>query len=505
MIDQVLMNPGGWDLQLVADTPRSVRDLITPYSHIVVLPEPLQDSTSDALLLGAARYVGMVRQPGPYYKIGGIGLEGWLGDENGNLDVLTTAKAHTAGSLATWVADVANSRLNAGTVTSPGGTLTASFQYVTRRQALDVICQSFGVEYRVNMDLTVDVATQANLYAATPTAVAVKGPGGRDLTITGIDSTLEVSDNYDDYASLMLVVGPNGAGTSGGAATYRDAIGNLVTIVKVYESSDAQAGTEATIAANLLAYYTLHRRREIRLTTSLYDITGDVQVGDNLYVYDPNVGLVDTANPVLYRGGTIWPVTVRVLGVRWPITRGMGVYLRTHNGSSATHTDLTPWVQWEDGDTELLVGAQPASITSGAQAPSHAQYTAGAWATYTPSWTGSGGNPAIVDGSITGSYRRDGSSLQFNGFISMGASTTYGAGTWSVSIPSGTSARGQAIAAWGYDSSAGQNKRFVGIVGNGATTVTFAANDTNLVGPTAPMTWAANDQLCWSGTIEVQP
>lgn len=64
-----------------------------------------------------------------------------------------------------------------------------------------------------------------------------------------------------------------------------------------------------------------------------------------------------------------------------------------------------------------------------------------AWAEYTPTWSSAGTQPAIGNGTLTGRYRRIGTTGFVNGLIQMGTTTTYGTGEWSVSLPSGWTAR----------------------------------------------------------------
>jgi hypothetical protein len=81
--------------------------------------------------------------------------------------------------------------------------------------------------------------------------------------------------------------------------------------------------------------------------------------GDYVWVWDPIRGLHDLAGtPFTYAGQLVWPVAVRVMEMTWPIVEGMSVWLdNTHQGGDVT--DLTPFVEWEEGDTTLSVGSLP--------------------------------------------------------------------------------------------------------------------------------------------------
>lgn len=55
--------------------------------------------------------------------------------------------------------------------------------------------------------------------------------------------------------------------------------------------------------------------------------------------------------------------------------------------------------------------------------------------TYTPTWTGSGSNPAIGNGTLTGSYLRLGDMVFFTINVTAGSTTTFGSGSYSLSLP----------------------------------------------------------------------
>lgn len=59
----------------------------------------------------------------------------------------------------------------------------------------------------------------------------------------------------------------------------------------------------------------------------------------------------------------------------------------------------------------------------------------GSWKSYTPTWTGAGGNPAIGNGTMSGRYTRVGKTVIVSVNISMGSTTTYGSGAYSWSLP----------------------------------------------------------------------
>lgn len=88
-------------------------------------------------------------------------------------------------------------------------------------------------------------------------------------------------------------------------------------------------------------------------------------------------------------------------------------------GRAIYETDTLREMRW-DGATWVQVGQ------------------VGAWSTYTPTWTASTANPAIGNGALLGRYQRlYGRTWHIDVLMSFGSTTTYGTGTYSLSLPSG--------------------------------------------------------------------
>jgi hypothetical protein len=60
---------------------------------------------------------------------------------------------------------------------------------------------------------------------------------------------------------------------------------------------------------------------------------------------------------------------------------------------------------------------------------------AGAWTSWSPSWTGSTTNPAIGNGTLTGTYLQVGKTVFFDIVMVAGTTTTYGSGEFQFSLP----------------------------------------------------------------------
>jgi hypothetical protein len=61
------------------------------------------------------------------------------------------------------------------------------------------------------------------------------------------------------------------------------------------------------------------------------------------------------------------------------------------------------------------------------------------WQSYTPTWSSSGTQPVVGNGSVSGKWRRVGDTMEISAGISAGSTTTFGTGNYLISIPSGYS------------------------------------------------------------------
>lgn len=133
-----------------------------------------------------------------------------------------------------------------------------------------------------------------------------------------------------------------------------------------------------------------------------------------------------------------------------------------------------------------------------------------AWTSYTPTWTSSGTAPAIGNGSLTGDYMRAGALVIFRIVLTMGGTTTYGTGTYSLSLPvaAATGIGRQVLTGGARDASATADYVIHGVITDASTTVSLralpgtAGNALANMSPTVPFTWASSDVLTIGGTYE---
>lgn len=374
---EAVMKVGSWELELRPNTPWHIRDRIIPHATIVITPLQLSSPLADADMLAVARYHGIVHRPGFSYVIGGPGLAAYMGDEDykGAYHWQTTTwTGNTLGYV--WqilgIQPHAGTEhkipLNVGAVANPAVNMTMSAYGLNRRKWLEIVCANYGMEYRVNPDLTLDVDTEAILYPLPSDGRRVlavrRDSAGPDHPYFGIGSDVSMERDFDDYANYVYV--RSSATTMGPFATvsqFRDASGN--TVRREYLHEDSDLGTNTTLLTNVGNTVLAERngfagRRQVGVSTDLYDVKGRVKPGETMLVYDPDIGLTGTsADTVNYRGQRIRPAAVRAMAIRWNVSSGMGVYMRqvASPGGTPTYTDLTPYIAWEPPGATFEVGA----------------------------------------------------------------------------------------------------------------------------------------------------
>lgn len=357
------MVPAAWSLRLSETTPRSVLDALDPtyyaFGHIIITPNRIDDpGITAAGLLSVARYTGIYRSRPSHFELGGPGLAAWLGDEDGKGDVV--GGSYTANqSFVNWVTAINYAAFTAGTYTAIGGpgNLNHTLTDISRRDALNFVCDFYTAEWRVTPAGVLDAGPVANLFVTTPTAVVQRMSGGRDINVTGIKADLDLSRDFDDYTTDVRVNGATTTGTATSSPPYLDLLGNPVIFTRIIDSPETIAAHVNAVAQAQLNRFT-DPRKQVTLSSDMYDIGADFVVGDEINVYDPDLGLVDTTNDVIYRGETIYPISIRCLGMTWPVQQGMGVYFRAPTAGGEI-TDLTDHVLWETGATTIEVGALP--------------------------------------------------------------------------------------------------------------------------------------------------
>ncbi|WP_248145014.1 hypothetical protein [Microbacterium aoyamense] len=377
------MAPGRVDFTLRDESPRHVVELCRPlvqgqgFGTIVVTPTrlPMRD-VGTAAILANARFSGRLTGRERRTRVSGDGIVGQLGTDNNQGTVI--APLSTPTTFATWATALLPTYLNAGiTPAAGGGSYTKDFKAVTVRAALDEVCAFFGGEWRVRPNFTLDVGTRAQLFVTTPKTVVVsrRGEGSRELHLTGLVGDLSLSEDLEDWErSRMLYYGSGTTSVEQGGLTvaaadvpFREPDGTSAEIRRITEDSQITASADALGLATAEWGKVRYGHREFRASVDAYDVGMHVGVGDSVWVYAPEQGVFNIANQVRYRGGVIFPESIRCVGRTWPIREGMGIYFRrwVNNGTTTwgeDWVDLSPYVLPETGDATLELFAVPRKL-----------------------------------------------------------------------------------------------------------------------------------------------
>lgn len=115
---------------------------------------------------------------------------------------------------------------------------------------------------------------------------------------------------------------------------------------------------------------------------------------------------------------------------------------------------------------------------------------------YTPTWTATGGSPAIGNGSLGGACVRRGQMAEVAISLVIGSTSTTTGTDWTLTVPY-TAARTQSGSVF-IQQNGGGLKRYAGscYIAAGTNTLQFvAAGSTNQVGTTTPAAWTTNDTM----------
>jgi hypothetical protein len=374
-ITEATRAPGQWSLTLDPDTPRAVRDALQYFGHIVVSvgrPDPRVAGDS---LLTSGRYTGVVtgivENDDATVDLSGQGMAFWLGDADKKGAVLESLVTFTASTFTNAVRTLlpSSGAITEGALHSVTGSYTGTHQWQSPREAIDYVCTTMGAEWRVNNNGTLDAGLASDLFVTTPVNAIVARDSGVDLAVRAMPGHAQLASDVEDFTTrVVLLAQGDGASVATGTADiapglnpYKDIHGNTVKLTRMVSESATDQGNAAARAQLALNQFT-SPRQAVQLSTDEYDIRGDgVSVGDYVWVHAPDVGLLDLNNEIVFRGLRLNPVKLRIIELAWPVEQGMSVAFRDSNG---VWTDLTDYLQFEDGSTTVTVGGYDRSLTN---------------------------------------------------------------------------------------------------------------------------------------------
>jgi hypothetical protein len=374
-VQEVLKALGSWEVKLRPGTPRDVLDALDYFGHIAIVPGRLDPAQYGDNLLTAARYVGVLRTrtigddgrtsaPQDDLSVGGVGMAFWLGDEDGKGDVYENAVEPASASFATTINMLlpASGAVTAGTIYSVSGQYTGKHQYESPRSAIGYVCDTFSttsvpVSWRVNGNATLDAGPDSNLFVTNPTCVIMAVGSGEDMALRALPGSMDVTRDVEDYSTrVVLLAEGEGSSIATGSAdispatSYKNLHGGPLKLTRLVSESDTATANAATRAQLALSQFT-STRNALTLSTADYDVHGSFVVGDRVWVYNPDSGLVDTTTEITFRGMRINPLKLQVTETQWAITSHYTVAYRAVDG---TWTDLTQYVEWETDDTSTV-------------------------------------------------------------------------------------------------------------------------------------------------------
>lgn len=379
-VTEIVKALGDWSVKLAATTPQWVLDALDQnrFGHVAIDAARYDPTVAGDALLSSARYVGVLRgtsQKGDGWEVKGAGMAFWLADEDKKGAAIEAPGVSFTNALFTEAIRgllPASGAVTEGTFYPvAGATYSGSHKYQSPREAIDYVCDLYECDWRVNGDATLDAGPEDDLFVTTPVAAVVRRQDvvdGADMRLRAIPGQAQLDRDVNDFTTRVVTIAEgNGNTVAVGSANilpeknpYVDLHGNPVMLTRLVSESNTSL-TNANARAQLQLNRFTSTRDALALTTTTHDIRGDVRVGDSVWIYDPDGGMVDFSNEVMFRGERIWPVRLRTMQLSWPVTQGMGVYLRCGDG---TWIDLTDFVVFESGQATITVGGYNRSLTN---------------------------------------------------------------------------------------------------------------------------------------------
>ncbi len=383
-------------------TPNSIINSIDPWGQILIHSTRVDENTiSNQDMIKNARYVGIVQNLEydlDSFQVSGKGTSAYLGDtDSRGLVVAETAtsgavRSYTNASLSDALDRTTSTpygvlrtgdnasqqaiRTKTGSITNPttGTTTYTGDHYLeSTYKAVKFICEHFDCEFYVDNEGYIYAGRPEELFAghnSDPTTIIIRQGEGEDPNIEGfVPAGITTGFGAEEYITKVELIPTGGtkevsmAESTQSSVTYKDLFGDTLKRIQVVKDSSATPANYQARADKALSEYN-RLKKTVNVSLEGYDIAGSFNVGDKVFIYDPDVGFEDDSTKAAlesrsiyqttYQGSTINPEKIRVVGMSYPIQSGMGVYYR--NGSTSTITDITDYVVFETGDISLEIG-----------------------------------------------------------------------------------------------------------------------------------------------------
>lgn len=362
---------GDWSVTLSQETPDEILEALKEYQMGTLYITPSRVDWRKVHPKEVARYAGIYQKrefTDDRRTISGCSLLLLLGNGQGRGSGVDLTPIDLTGESFTdaLTAAIADTDIQVGNIVPEiGGLPSGNFLLQDARHKVEEITKQFGAEYKITPKAELDAGSPASLWPTfnAPVVFIKRGAKGvdSDWKPLPIASSAMGEDVINFATQKIIAADQDGVPVIQGQATIasskRGPNGTLLEITSV--SADSQVGQAAANAraAALLALENAPRQT-VSLSTDEFDIDGTVVVGDTVSVWNPEVGFFDIDNHIIVQGEHYFPLNLRVFGATWPITEGMGVYLRPPTASGDDNIfDLSPYLVPESGSTDLEVGA----------------------------------------------------------------------------------------------------------------------------------------------------
>jgi hypothetical protein len=373
-IQEVVQGDGAFSLKLKDGTPGSITSLLDDYfSHVRVFPTSVSDPTDLT-----PTFTGVLLRRDGQYGCSGVGPNWHLGEANSTGDqvgpIFETAVSFSSstGTLTAWTHAVADQAgLGYGTIGATATKWAGELQYFSPRVVLNpwmVAGFSDSLEYRVDPNLDLNVGFRNELYRNPTTnnnnAILVNGEVVSRTLVDpdGVPAPeMDLSFSAEELLRKVVLKGASSTASSiVGVWNYKNPAGGTLMRTRYTVNEQVVAADMANAIQRVLGQYK-YLRKSISVRVSSRPPFPFI-CGDFVWIFDPLKGLHDvTGNGFTYAGQHVFPVSIRVMSMTYPIVEGMSVWHDNTHQSGAL-TDITPYVEWETGDTTLDVGAMPRTL-----------------------------------------------------------------------------------------------------------------------------------------------
>ena len=321
--------------------------------------------------------VAEVDRPELFLRVSSDSLQIGKGQDGNFFEGYLDGMVITRGNAKYW--DAFTPSTSAPTATTEDKTYTGKHYMESAYKSLKTICTSLDAEFKMQNDGTIDVGPRTSLFTghedSEPTGMIVRRLSGLDAGVKGYSGAdLKTEFNAEDFVSRVELIASNyGKEINLGQADakdipYKDLHGNELERIQILSENEVPDSLR-----NIRAEAYLNEYNKVQRTLSVgledYDLSGDIGVGDVIFVFDPEVGFEDTQDEatlenrdrheIAYQGQILNPIKIRVMGLSFPISDSMGVFYRNSEG---VYTDLTDYVSFESGVTQVEVGSTSPNI-----------------------------------------------------------------------------------------------------------------------------------------------